>query len=71
MLIEILSSRGGQAFIIRYNKEYYLVNVPNGTCTKARPPDRPDMFLKYGYFEDANVDASTKAKIESIFLKAI
>ena len=64
--MKILYSRGDQAFIVEKDGKFYLVNIVTKKCVIANPPDSPDMFLKHGYFEDANITASIYAQINQL-----
>jgi len=61
--------RGQDIFIVEKDGKYYLVNLELESCSLAEPPNIPDMFLKFGYFEevkDIYVSESTKDAIIKI-----
>ena len=63
--MEVIAKRGNQIFIVKQGGEFFLVNLDIKKAKKAKPPDKPDMFLKFGYFEE--VDAvSAKTRLEII-----
>lgn len=41
--------------IVENKGVYYLVSMDTMMATKADPPNRPDMFLKFGYFESVEL----------------
>lgn len=46
--------RGEDTYIVEHNGQYYLVSIDAKKIAKADPPNRPDMFLKFGYFEEVD-----------------
>lgn len=56
--------RGGDSYIVKYNGVYYLVSLDVDKVSKAFPPEIPDKFLKFGYFEE--VDELSVDDFESI-----
>lgn len=44
-------SEGNSMYIVEKEKEFWLVNLEIRSKCKARPPEYPDMFLKFGYYE--------------------
>ena len=67
--MEVMFTRGSGIFIVFYKKAYYLINISEGSVTKAKPPEHPDMFLKFGYFEVVDtIELSTKEKLEALLL---
>lgn len=66
--MRILYRRENQ-FIVEKDKKFYLVNLQTKKATLAEPPDKPDMFLRLGYFQDANLNAAEFVKINSIMFK--
>ena len=70
MKYDVMFVRGDQAYIALYHKKYYLVNIFTGKALLANPPDTPDMFLKFGYFDEVEVvDIEVMFKIEAILAK--
>lgn len=60
---------GSRIYIIEENDIYYLVNIGHKTLSKAEPENMPDMFLKFGYFEDVeDVSDEECNKINEIFM---
>lgn len=65
--MELIAKREGGTYIVKYNEEYYLINIFTRTKQLADPPDSPDMFLKFGYFENADeISVADKMKIEEL-----
>jgi hypothetical protein len=59
--------RGDNIFIVEKDGVFYIVNLITRKVEKADPPNMPDMFLKFGYFEDADeLDPATMRNIESV-----
>ena len=66
----------GQSFIVKNDGKYFLVGVVEdeiGTPVLAEPPTSPDMFLRFGYFEEVtnkevgkNIIEKIKSKIEKM-----
>ena len=64
--MKVKFQRGSSQFIVEHEKSFFLVNLDKDEVVKAQPPDKPDMFLKLGYFEvieDKDLSATTKTKI--------
>lgn len=60
--------RGGNTFVIEEAGVYYLVNTDERSVLKARPAGSPAMFLKFGYFEDAeDTSEETLEEIKEIY----
>lgn len=60
---------GSGVYIIEENDIYYLVNMGHKTLSKAEPKNMPDMFLKFGYFEDVeNLSDEEYEKINEIYI---
>jgi len=65
--MEILFNRGNEAYIVKQNGKFYLVNLISEKAVVAIPPNSPDMFLKFGYFENVKKLAEDVTKrIEKI-----
>jgi hypothetical protein len=52
--MDVLYQRGSYIFIVKKNGKFYMVNTEIRKCSIAVPPDKPDMFLKFGYFKAVN-----------------
>lgn len=70
--MKVKYQRGSSQFIVEDKEEFFLVNLNDDEVVKANPSDRPDMFLRFGYFEvvdEKGFTATTLAKISQKFIK--
>lgn len=65
--MEIMFKRGEDTFIVKREGMFYLVDLYTKKVTRAIPPDAPDMFTKFGYFEYVE-DVALPHKLEIIEL---
>lgn len=62
--MEVVAKRGNRIFIVKKSNEFFLVNLDTKKAIKAKPPDKPDMFLKFGYFDEVDtLSVSTRMDI--------
>lgn len=69
--MEIMFQRGEDTFIVKQNEVFYLVDLYKKKVIKADPPDIPDMFTKWGYFEEVDtVSLPNKQEITKLMLES-
>ena len=62
--MEVIAKRGDRIFIVKQSSDFFLVNLDTKKAIKADPPDKPDMFLKFGYFDKVDtLSVSTRMDI--------
>jgi len=49
--MKVLFSRSSDIHIVEYMERCFLVNLKNGIVEESNPKNRPDMFLRFGYFD--------------------
>ena len=59
--MEVLYKRGKLIYLIHSNGKFYTIHLYRETISEI--PD-PDMFIKQGYVEEANVGGETYQQIE-------
>ena len=64
----VVSSRGPDIHIVEHLSKYYLINLRAKKVILADPPDIPDMFLKFGYFEGPIENKTIRLNAEAEFL---
>ena len=67
-MAKIFSSRGLDIHVVEHLGKYYLVNLRAKKVILANPPDIPDMFLKFGYFEKPIENKTIRLNAEAALL---
>ena len=63
--MKIEMKRGKDRYIVSRDGAFYLVDLMRNEAIPATPPDKPDIFLKAGDWEDAGkVDRKTVDEIK-------
>ena len=57
----------GDTFIVQHEGRFYLIDFYSEKVRDAHPPDKPDEFLRAGYFEDVGaIGKPTREHLEEI-----
>lgn len=59
--MKVKFKRGQTQFVVEEAGSFFLVNISNGEVIEAKPHDKPDMFLKFGYFEEEDTLTLTES----------
>lgn len=66
--MKIEYQRGPNTFIIKDGGNYYLIDIQKEVIREARPNNSPDMFLKFGYFEEpGKISKETEERIQTVY----